>query len=80
MLAAFPIVLVSLILHPRIGGPAAGSVMADTIFGLISFSLCCLTARLLVPPLGSVVGLLLALAMSIGVNLAILTVPRRIRR
>jgi hypothetical protein len=79
MLAAFPIVLVSLILilHPRIGGAAAASVMADTIFGLISFSLCCLTARLLVPPLGSALGLSLALAMSVGANLVILAVRRR---
>lgn len=82
MLAAFPIVLVSLILilHPRIGGPAGGSVMADTIFGLISFSLCCLTARLLVPVLGSPLGLSLALAVSVGANLAILNVRRRARR
>jgi hypothetical protein len=80
MLAAFPIVLVSLILHPRIGGPAAGSVMADTIYGLISFSLCCLTARLLVPVLGTPLGLSLALAVSVGANLAILSMRRRAGR
>jgi uncharacterized membrane protein len=81
-LAVFPIVLVSLILilHPRIGGRATASVMADTIFGLVGFSLCCLTARLLVPALGAPLGLSLALAMSVGANFGILTVRRRMRR
>jgi hypothetical protein len=82
ILAVFPIVLVSLtlILQPRIGGPASASVMADTIHGLLGFSLCCLTARLLVPVLGAAVGLSLALVVSVGANLAILTVRRRLGR
>ena len=82
ILAVFPIVLVSLtlILQPRIGGPASASVMADTIHGLLGFSLCCLTARLLVPPLGAALGLILSLAMSVGANMGILAVRRRKRR
>ena len=72
MLAVFPIVLLSLtlILHPRIGGPAAGAVLSNTMLGLVGFSLTCLTARLLVVPLGTATGLALALAVSVGCNLA----------
>jgi hypothetical protein len=72
MLAVFPIVLLSLtlILHPRIGGPAAGAVMSNTMLGLVGFSCTCLTARLLVPPLGTAAGLSIALAVSVGCNLA----------
>jgi hypothetical protein len=72
ILAVFPIVLLSLmlILHPRIGGPATAAVLANTMLGLVGFSLTCLTARLAVVPLGTAVGLALALAVSIGCNLA----------
>lgn len=71
ILAVFPIVLSSLILilHPRIGGPATAAVLANTLPGLAGFSLCCLTAHLLVPRLGSAAGLSAALAVSIGCNL-----------
>jgi len=71
MLAVFPIVLLSLmlILHPRIGGPAAGSVLSNSMLGLVGFSCTCLTARLLAVPLGSAAALALALAVSIGCNL-----------
>jgi hypothetical protein len=73
ILAVFPIVVTSLmaILQPRIGGPATAAVIAHTISGLVGFSLCCLTARLLVVPLGTPVGLSLALVVSIVANLAI---------
>ena len=72
MFAVFPIVLLSLtlILHPRIGGPAAGAVLSNTMLGLVGFSCTCLTARLLVPPLGTAAGLSIALAVSVGCNLA----------
>ena len=71
ILAVFPIVLSSLILilHPRIGGPATAAVLANTLPGLAGFSLCCLTAHLLVPRIGSAAGLSAALAVSIGCNL-----------
>jgi hypothetical protein len=72
ILAVFPIVLLSLmlILHPRIGGPAAGAVLSNSMLGLVGFSCTCLTARLLVEPLGTAAGLAIALVVSIGCNLA----------
>ena len=71
ILAVFPIVLLSLmlILHRRIGGRATAAVLANSMLGLVGFSLSCLTARLAVPPLGKAGGLALALAVSIGCNL-----------
>jgi hypothetical protein len=73
ILAVFPIVVTSLmaILHPRIGGPATAAVIAHTISGLVGFSLCCLTAHLLVIPLGTPLGLAIALAVSIAANMGI---------
>jgi hypothetical protein len=72
MFAVFPIVLLSLtlILHPRIGGPAAGAVMSNTMLGLVGFSCTCLTVRLLAVPLGTAAALSMALAVSVGCNLA----------
>jgi hypothetical protein len=72
ILAVFPIVLTSLILilHPRAGGLATAAIIAHTILGLVGFSLCCLTARLLIVPLGAPLGLALALAVSVVVNVA----------
>ena len=71
--AVFPIVLTSLmfILHMRIGGPATAAVIAHTTSGMLGFSLCCLAARLTVMPLGTPLGLSLALAVSIVANLGI---------
>lgn len=73
ILAVFPIVVTSLmaILHPRIGGPATAAVIAYTISGLVGFSLCCLAAHLLVIPLGTPLGLSIALLVSIVANMAI---------
>jgi hypothetical protein len=72
ILAVFPVVMTSLmlILHPRIGGRATAAVFANSMLGLVGFSLSCLTARLAVVPLGKAAGLALALAVSIGCNLA----------
>src|SRR6195256_2024294 len=72
IIAVFPIVLLSLmlILHPRIGGPATGAVLSNSMLGLVGFSLTCLTARLAVVPLGPAAGLALALGVSVGCNLA----------
>jgi hypothetical protein len=71
ILAVFPIVMSSLmiILHPRIGGRATAAVFANSMLGLVGFSLSCLTLRLAVVPLGKAAGLALALAVSIGCNL-----------
>jgi hypothetical protein len=70
VLAVFPIVLLSLmlILHPRIGGPATGAVLSNTLLGLVGFSVTCLAARLLVVPLGTAAGLSVALAVSLFCN------------
>jgi len=71
ILAVFPVVMTSLmlILHPRIGGRATAAVFANSMLGLVGFSLSCLTAHLTVVPLGKAAGLSLALAVSIGCNL-----------
>jgi len=73
ILAVYPIVLTSLmlILHPRIGGPATAAVIAHTISGLVGFTLCCLTAYLLVVPLGTPFGLSTALLVSVVANMGI---------
>ena len=73
ILAVFPIVVSSLmfILHLRVGGPPTAAVIAHTISGLVGFSLCCLTARLLVVPLGTALGLSIALAVSVAANMGI---------
>jgi len=78
ILAVFPIVMTSLmlILHPRIGGRATAAVFANSMLGLVGFSLSCLTARLAVVPLGKAAGLALALAVSIGCNLVFWWVRR----
>ena len=79
ILAVFPIVLSSLtlILQPRIGGKASAAVLANTISGLAGFSLCLITLHLAALPLGSPLALTLALAVSIGANLAIFLARRR---
>jgi hypothetical protein len=82
ILAVFPIVFFStmLILQPRIGGPATASVIANGILGLGGFSLACLVLHLTAVPLGAWWALLLALAASIGFNLATWAVRRRALR
>jgi hypothetical protein len=45
-------------------------VLSNTMLGLVGFSCTCLTARLLVMPLGAAAGLSIALAVSVGCNLA----------
>jgi len=72
ILAVFPIVLLSLmlILHPRIGGPAAAAVLSNSLLGMAGFSITCLTAHLLVPVVGVATGLGIALVVSVGCNFA----------
>jgi hypothetical protein len=79
VLALFPIVLLSLVLifQPRIGGPGTAALTANAIFGLIGFcgalAGLCLTAE----PLGVPMALTLALAVSIGWNVAVALLRRR---
>jgi hypothetical protein len=79
ILAVFPIVLSSLalILHPRIGGKPSAAVLANTISGLAGFSVCLIALHLGAVPLGSALGLTVALAVSIGANLLIFVARRR---
>jgi hypothetical protein len=71
LLAIYPIVMTSLMLifQPRVGGPAAAALIANTMWGLVGFSACLFTVHLATVPLGSWAGLALALAVSIGWNL-----------
>jgi hypothetical protein len=79
MLAVFPIVLLSLmlILHRRIGGPAAAAVLSNSLLGMAGFSATCLTAHLIVERVGTPIGLMIALAVSIGCNLVFWWFRRR---
>jgi hypothetical protein len=79
ILAVFPIVLLSLmlILHPRIGGPATAAVLANSLLGMVGFSVSCLTAHLIVERIGTAAGLLIALAVAVGCNFAFWMLRRR---
>jgi hypothetical protein len=69
--ACFPIVLMSLmaILHPRLGGPAAAAVLANSMLGLLGFAMFCLTLYAVVEWTGAAAGLLLAVAVNAACNL-----------
>ena len=79
ILAVFPIVLISImiILHRRVGGPAAAAVLANAVLGLIGFAFATVALHMAVEPLGSLLGLTLALAVSVGWSLLMLTARRR---
>jgi hypothetical protein len=79
VLAAFPVVFTSimLILHNRIGGPAAAAVLASGILGLCGFGFAVLTLHLAAIPFGSWIALAMALAVSIGWTLMLFFTRRR---
>jgi len=79
VLAVFPIVLISimLILQPRVGGPATGAVLANTMSGLIGFGLASAMLNVTAVPLGSAAALAIALAISVGWNLSVWRLRRR---
>jgi hypothetical protein len=79
-LAVFPIVLSSImiILHHRVGGPATAAVMANAIIGLGGFAAAVLALNLSAEALGSPLALALALLVSVGGNLMIYAVRRRL--
>ncbi|KAA2242271.1 hypothetical protein [Salinarimonas soli] len=81
MAALVPVVLTSLaaVLHPRIGGPATASVMANGLPGMIGFTTSLVVLHVAVVPLGSVLALLAALAVCVGWNVG-LTVRQRLLR
>jgi hypothetical protein len=78
ILALFPIVMSSLmfILHGRVGGKAAGAVMASSVTGVIGLGLAFLTLHLTAVPLGSAAALFLALAVSMAWGLAVILAKR----
>ena len=79
LLAVYPIVMTCLMLifHPRAGGPATATLIANTLWGLVGFSACLFTVHLAPPVLGTPAGLVLALAVSIAWNLIVWALRRR---
>lgn len=77
-LAVFPIVLTSIaiILHPRVGGRAAATVLAHSAVGLGGFGLAMLALHLTAEPLGSVWALVVTLVVSVAVNVIIFFIRR----
>ncbi len=81
VLAAFPIVLSSLIgmLQPRIGGPATAAIIANGALGLMGFGLALGFVHASAAALGSGLSLGLGLAICVGWNLALMRFNRRAR-
>lgn len=81
VLAAFPIVLSSLIgmLQPRIGGPATAAIIANGALGLMGFGLALGFVHASAVALGSWLALGLGLAICVGWNLALMRFNRRAR-
>jgi hypothetical protein len=79
ILAVFPVIYTSImvILHCRVGGPATGAVLANTIPGLAGFGVALLTLHLIAVPLGSATALVVALGVSIAWNAGVYTIRRR---
>lgn len=81
VLAAFPIVLSSLIaiLQPRIGGPATAAIIANGALGLMGFGLALCFIHASAVALGSGLALALGLAICVGWNLGVMVLNRRAR-
>jgi hypothetical protein len=79
-LVVFPIVLSSIIIifHHRVGGPATAAIMANAVIGLGGFGFAVLALNLTAERLGSPLALTLALLVSVGANLLIFFVRRRL--
>jgi hypothetical protein len=79
-LAIFPIVFSSmmLILHPRIGGPATATVVANSGWGLLGFGVAIAVLHVAALRLGSALGLILALMTGVSWNLALWWGGRRL--
>jgi uncharacterized membrane protein (GlpM family) len=78
LLAVFPVVLTSiaLVMHPRMGGKAAGAVLANAPIGLIGFGFACTVLHFAAEPLGNPGGLALALLMSLAWSLLMMLMHR----
>jgi hypothetical protein len=79
ILAGVPIVLSSLILilHPRVGGPAAAAVIGSGALGLLGTGLGLAVVHIFAVPLGSWTALGLGLAITVAWNLALTGLARR---
>jgi len=79
ILAVFPVILLSImfILHNRVGGKPTAAVLANAPLGLVGFAFACSVLHFTVEPLGVPVGLMLALATSVGWSLLVLLARRR---
>lgn len=73
IIAVFPVVLTSLILilQPRIGGPAAASVIANSLSGLVGFAVALAFVHLSAVDIGKWTALLVGLAIAVSWNLAL---------
>jgi hypothetical protein len=67
-----------IILHHRVGGPATAAVMANAVIGLGGFAVAVLVLSLTAEMLGSAIALTLTLLVSLGANLLIYVVRRRL--
>lgn len=78
-IALFPVVLssVTMILHPRIGGPATAAVIANSGWGMMGFGLSIAVLHVAAVPLGSAAALSLALATGAVWNLVLWWLGRR---
>jgi len=74
VLAGLPIVLSSLVvmLQPRMGGPVAAAVIANSVLGLLGFGLGIAVVHLTAVPLGTWPALALGLVICSGWNLALM--------
>jgi hypothetical protein len=81
-LALAPVVMTSLavLLHPRIGGPAAAAVMVNTLPGLVGNAVALVALGLTARGLGATLSLLLALAICLICNAGVLALARLRRR
>jgi hypothetical protein len=78
-IALFPMVLTSmtLILHPRIGGPATAALIANGGWGMMGFGIAIAVLHVTAVPLGSAAALSLALATGVVWNLGLWWLGRR---
>lgn len=78
IIPVFPIILSSLILilQPRIGGPAAASVIANSVAGLFGFGIATLFLHFAAEPLGKWLALALAFGITVAWNFALWLVWR----
>ena len=73
VLATFPTgyLCIMIILHRRVGGPAAAAVIAHGMMGLVGFAFAVVVLHLTAVPLGRVAALILTLALAIAWNLGL---------